>query len=270
MKKVILLPSLIISILFITLACQREPAWEQLFNGENLDNWDKYLGSSLGEEWDDLAEAATEEEFFSIVRQDGINVIRISGVINGSLATPESYENYHLRVVFRWGDEVYSRRNSGLLYHSFGDFGAAFGTWMANIELQMMHQRLGDTYLMVNTTCETEVTYNEETNQFVFTPGAETLTFGDHANGRLIIKNPDNENELGQWNTIDLYCMGRTAVHVVNGITVMENRNTGVYEGGAIKPLTSGKIQLQSEGAELFIRSIDIRSINEIPRAILP
>ncbi len=268
MKNVSFLSLFLISSLLINIACQREPAWEQLFNGENLDNWDKYLGSSLGPDWDDLAEAATEEEVFSVVRQDGVNVIRISGVINGSLATPESYENYHLRLVFRWGDEVYSRRNSGLLYHSFGDFGAAFDTWMANIEFQMMHQNLGDTYLMVNTTCETEVEMVGD--EFIYTPGGETLTFGEHAHGRMIRKNTDNENPLGEWNTIDLYCMGRTAVHVVNGITVMQNNNTGVYEDGQIEPLSSGKIQIQSEGAELFIRSVDIMPIRDIPQALLP
>jgi hypothetical protein len=67
----------------------------------------------------------------------GTGVIRISGEINGSLATRESFENYHLRLVFKWGEDVYSRRNSGLLYHSFGDFGTAIGTWMPNIEFQI-------------------------------------------------------------------------------------------------------------------------------------
>ena len=261
---------LVISTLLVITACRREPAWEPLFNGENLDNWDKYLGSSLGPEWDDLAEAATAEEVFSVVKENGVNVIRISGEINGSLATRESFENYHLRLVFKWGDNVYSRRNSGLLYHSFGDFGTAFGTWMPNIEFQMMHQNLGDTYLMENTTCETEVEFDEERDEFVYTPGAQALTFGEHANGRLIRKSFDNEAPLGQWNTLDLYCIGRTAVHIVNEMTLMENNNTGAYEDGEILPLSSGKIQIQSEGAELFIRSIDIRPIREIPSALLP
>ncbi len=258
----------ILSFLIMNTSCRREPTWEALFNGEDLENWDKFLGSSLGAEWDDLAEEATEEEVFSVVLEEGIPVIRISGVINGSLATPDTYEDFHLRLVFKWGDEVYSRRNSGLLYHSFGDFGVAFGTWMPNIEFQMMHQNLGDTYLMENTAVETRV--ERVGDEYIFTPGGEVLTFGAHAHGRMIRKGTDNENPLGQWNTIDLYCMGRTAVHVVNGITVMQNENTGVYEGGEIRELSSGKIQIQSEGAELFIRSVDIRPINEIPAALLP
>lgn len=269
MRKRLTLITAAFSIALIFSACQREQPWEQLFNGEDLGNWDMYLGSSLGPAFDSLAGAATIEKVFSVVDDNGTNLIRISGEINGSLATQKSFENYHLRMVFKWGEKVYSRRNSGLLYHSFGDFGAAFGTWMANIEFQMMHQSLGDTYLMVNTTCETEVVRDQERNQFVFTPGAEKLTFGQHANGRHIRKNPDHENPLGEWNTLDLYCFGRTAVHVVNGVTVMVNNNTGTYEDGQISPLSSGKIQIQSEGAELFVKSVEIRPITSLPEEII-
>jgi hypothetical protein len=270
MRRFLLITLLIKGAFLITSSCQREVAWTPLFNGENLENWDMYLGSSLGADWDSLAQAATIDKVFSIVEQDGENLIRITGDINGSLATRESFENYHLRLEFKWGEDVYSRRNSGLLYHSFGDFGAAFGTWMPNIELQMMHQNLGDTYLMVNTTCETPVVRNPETNQFVYSPDAEVEQFGEHANGRLIRKSHEMEKPLGQWNVVELYCYGRTAIHVVNGETVMVNYNTGTYENGIVQPLTSGKIQIQSEGAELFVKSVDVRPITRLPAELLP
>lgn len=273
MKKVIYLASVIVLALgFVLHSCgdTTQPQWESLFNGQDLANWDMFLGSSLGEDFDDLAQAATPEQVFSVVEMEGEKVIRISGEINGSLATKESYENYHLQLVFKWGDIVYSRRNSGLLYHSFGDFGVAFGTWMPNIELQLMHTNLGDTYLMANTSCQTPVVQNEETNQFVFTPGANNVTFGEHAAGRLIRKSHDMEKPLGQWNIVDLYVYDDMAVHVINGETVMVNYNTGVYENGVVLPLTAGKIQIQSEGAELFVKSIDIKAINEIPAELIP
>ena len=260
----------VFSILLTMASCKQEPEFRALFNGENLDNWDRYLGSSLGADFDSLAQAATVDGVFSVVELDGEKLIRISGEINGSLATQEAFENYHLRLVYRWGDVVYSRRNSGLLYHSFGDFGVAFGTWMPNIECQLMHQNLGDTYLMANTTCETAAEKNEESGQFVFTPGADLLPFGEYANGRMIRKRVDAENALGDWNTVDLYCYGTTAVHVVNGVTVMVNNNTGTYVDGEVIPLSSGKIQLQSEGAELFVRSIEVKPIAAIPAEVLP
>jgi hypothetical protein len=269
MKNLITLVATSLILLLLAGSCQKQQEWTSLFNGQNLDNWDMYLGSSLGADFDSLAQAATTFEVFRVAELDGNPVILISGVVNGSLATKESFENYHLRLEYKWGETVYSRRNSGLLYHSFGEFGAAHGTWMPNIELQLMHQNLGDTYLMANTTCEIPVVKNEEQNQYFFTPGAEMLTFGEHATGRMVRKAVDAENPLGEWNVVDLYCFGTTAVHVVNGKTVMVNYNTGVFENGAINPLTSGKIQLQSEGAELIIKSVDIKQISEIPSSVL-
>lgn len=263
--------SLLLAIIFM--GCTSQPVSDntlQLFNGNDLSNWDLHLGSSLGSDFDEIAAAATVDQVYQVIEEGGEKIIRISGEINGALATRESYENYHLQLVFKWGETVYSRRNSGLLYHSFGPFGASFGTWMANIELQLMHDNLGDTYLMNNTTCETAVVYNEETQQYYYTPGAEAFQFGDHASGRMVRKASDQENPLGEWNTVDLYTVGRTAVHVVNGTTVMVNENTGTFEDGVITPLTGGKIQIQSEGAELFIRSITLKPITEIPASLIP
>lgn len=270
MRKFFVL-SAAMSIAVIVSSCQsaEEPPID-LFNGQDLENWDMYLGTSLGSDFDSLANAATPEAVFSVVEMEGSNVIRISGEVNGSLATTESYGNYHLRLEFKWGEEVYSRRNSGLLYHSFGEFGEALGTWMPNIEFQMMHENLGDTYLMANTTCETEAVQDPESNQYVFTPGAEMVTFGAHAAGQSIKKSSDNELPLGEWNTLDLYCFNQIAVHVVNGVTVMVNNNTGVFEDGSTDALASGKIQIQAEGAELFIRSMELRHITLLPDEVLP
>jgi hypothetical protein len=113
-----------------------------------------------------------------------------------------------------------------------------------------MHERLGDTYLMNNTYCETPVV--EDNGSFRYDPAGEVKKFSTEHNGQLVKKAADYENPLGEWNTVDLYCVGSTAVHVVNGQTVMVNNNTGTVENGSIKPLTSGKIQLQSEGADLL------------------
>lgn len=265
MKKTGFLLSFIFLISLFSTSCRKAENWQSLFNGKDLSNWDMHLGTSLGSEFDHLAGAATIEKVFSLVEADGEKLIRISGEINGSLATKESFENYHLRLIFKWGENVYSYHNSGLLYHSFGEFGTALGTWMPNIEFQLMKKNIGDTYLMGNTTCETSVRKDEEKNQYIYSPEAEVLTFGAHANGRMIRKESDNENPEGEWNIIDLYCSGRTSVHMVNGKTVMINTNTGIYENGEITALTKGKIQLQSEGGELFIKSIDIRPIKNLP-----
>lgn len=263
MKKNLLFVSIIF---FAFYSCQTGNSWQPLYNGENLDNWDMYLGSPL-EGFEEQAKSATNEKVFSIVEENGEKLIRISGEVNGSLATRDTFSNYHLQLVYKWGDDVYTRRNSGLLYHSFGEFGEALDTWMVNIECQLMHERLGDTYLMNNTYCETSVV--EEGDIFRYDPEGEVKKFSEEHNGKLIHKSADYENPLGEWNTVDLYCLGGTAVHVVNGQTVMVNNNTGLVENGSIKPLYSGKIQLQSEGAEMFVQTMKIRPIKEIPAEVV-
>jgi len=122
-------------------------AQKSLFNGKNLKNWEIFLGSPVPG-FEELAKSATKESTYQVIQLDGKKVIRVSGEINASLATKAEYGNYHLHLEFKWGERVYGKRNSGLLYHSFGPFGAAFGTWMATIEhtvkneMQRISQRL--------------------------------------------------------------------------------------------------------------------------------
>jgi hypothetical protein len=243
-------------------------AQKSLFNGKNLKNWDIYLGSPITG-FDELAKKASPASTYSIVKIDGQNMIRVSGDINASLATKAEYGNYHLRLEFKWGEKVYGKRNSGLLYHSYGPFGVAYGTWMATIEHQLMHDNLGDTYLMANTYCETKVVKSEDGKSFIYSPEGQPISFSETDNGRSVKKAKDAENELGQWNTVDLYCFGQTSVHVVNGQVVMINTNCSKVENGLKLPLTKGKIQLQSEGGEFFIRKIEIEKMKEIPAELL-
>jgi hypothetical protein len=243
-------------------------AQKSLFNGKNFKNWDIYLGSPITG-FEELAKKATPASTYSIVTIDGQKMIHVSGDIFASLATKTEYENYHLRLEFKWGEKVYGKRNSGLLYHSYGPFGVAFGTWMATIEHQLMHENMGDTYLMGNTYCETKVVKSDDGKTFTYSPEGQSTAFSEGDNGRSVKKAKDAENALGQWNTVDLYCFGQTSVHVDNGQVVMVNTNCCKVENGLKLPLTKGKIQLQSEGGEFFIRKIEIEKIKEIPAELL-
>ncbi|MFY9154193.1 MAG: DUF1080 domain-containing protein [Prolixibacteraceae bacterium] len=256
--------SILLSLCILTLSGS---AQKSLFNGKNFKNWDIFLGSSISG-FEDLAKKATPESTYRVVKMENQNMIYISGDINAALATKTEYSNYHLHLEFKWGEKVYGKRNSGLLYHSFGPFGAAFGTWMANIEHQLMHDNLGDTYLMVNTACETKTTKSEDGKTFTYSPEGQTTSFSENSNGRSIKKAKDAEKPLGEWNTVDLYCFGQTAVHVVNGQVVMVNTNCSTIENGQKIPLTKGKIQIQSEGGEFYIRKIEIEKIKAIPSGL--
>jgi hypothetical protein len=45
--------------------------------------------------------------------------------------------------------------------------------------------------------------------------------------------------------------------------------NSRQLEGDKEIPLTKGKIQIESEGSEIFYRNVKIRSINKLPDNIL-
>jgi hypothetical protein len=73
----------------------------------------------------------------------------------------------------------------------------------------------------------------------------------------------------GEWNTLDLYCHGDTSVHVVNGRVMMVLYHLAQSDSGKVSPLTRGRIQLQSEGAEVFYKQIKIRPISRIPADLI-
>ena len=256
---------IVLALCFLTITSYSQ---KPLFNGKNLKNWDISLGTPITG-FEELAKKATPSSTYSIVEMDGQKVIHISGDIFASLATKAEYENYHLRLEYKWGEKVYGTRNSGLLYHSFGPFGAAYGTWMASIEHQLKHESLGDTHLMANTSCETKVVKSEDGKNYIYSHEGQLTSFSEKDNGRSIKKAKDAEKSLGEWNTVDLYCFGQTSVHVDNGQVVMINTNNSKVENGLKIPLTKGKIQLQSEGGEFYIRKIEIEKIKGIPAQYL-
>ncbi|HZL09081.1 MAG TPA: DUF1080 domain-containing protein [Prolixibacteraceae bacterium] len=243
-------------------------AQKSLFNGKDFKNWDIFLGTPITG-FEDLAKKATPESTYQVIQMDGQKMIRVSGDINASLATKAEYGNYHIHLEFKWGEKVYGKRNSGLLYHSYGPFGVAFGTWMATIEHQLMHDNLGDTYLMANTFCDTKAIKGDDGKTFTYSPEGQTTAFSEKDNGPSVKKAKDSEKPLGEWNSVDLYCFGQTSVHVENGQVVMVNTNCSKIENGQKIPLTKGKIQIQSEGGEFFIRKIEIEKIKAIPTELL-
>ena len=249
-------------------SCQTEKNWQSLFNGEDLTGWDTWVGPTE-EGLDPVGLNKDPMNIFSVTEVDGEKAMRISGEINASVATHQEFENYHLVMEFKWGDELFSSWNSGLLYHSFGEFGEGLGVWMSSHELQLWSGNIGDSYRMGKSYCEIPMTQNEE-GKYVYTKGAEKIPSIPDTETRIVAKNADYENPMGQWNTVELYCVGRTSVHVVNGNVNMINYNSGKYLGeNNIEPLTKGKIQIQSEGGELFIRSIKLRPIEEIPEELM-
>ncbi|GGB00247.1 3-keto-disaccharide hydrolase [Puia dinghuensis] len=240
--------------------------WHSLFNGRNLKGWDSYL-KGIGLNTD-------ANKVFTVVTEEGEKVIRISGEITGGLSTKKEYGDYHLQLLFKWGVLTWGtkkgrKKDSGLLYHSVGPYGADNGAWMRSQEFQVEEGNVGDYWGCAGATADIPAIKKTDSD-YVYSPTGALYTFrADSHTGRHCIKAGDAEHPTGHWNSLDLYCHGDTAVQVVNGQVMMILYHCGQVDNGTIKPLTKGKIQLQSEGAEVFYKQIRIRPITQLPAEIL-
>jgi hypothetical protein len=249
---------------------------QNLFNGKDLTGWDTYIGPAF----DSLAHKRTPvitglnndpDRVFTVANVDGQAAIRISGRHFGGISTKEEFENYHLRLEFRWGKAKWApkakdKRDSGLLYHAVGSHGADGGFWMRSQEFQIQESDCGDYWGVAGAVFDIPARKNEDGN-YVYDPGSPPVTFSASGKqGRHCIKNPDAEKPSGEWNVVDLYCLGSKSVHVMNGKVVMVLYNSRQEDKGKETPLTKGKIQIQCEGAEVFFRNIVIERVSEIPR----
>jgi hypothetical protein len=198
-------------------------------------------------------------------------MIHISGEEFGGLATCGNFANYHLITEWRWGEKTWAprkekSRDSGILLHCVGPDGATRGgAWMESIECQIIEGGCGD-LLMVSgvgqpsLTCETRKGLD---NQPYFEKGGTPLAMRA---GRFNWwgRDPawkdtlgyrgtrDVEKPAGEWNRMEVVCDGDTITNIVNGYVV----NIGTRSS-----VSSGKIQFQSEGAEILFRKIEIRPI---------
>jgi hypothetical protein len=254
-------------------------AWTDLFNGKDLSGWDSWLApeaDSNGRRLSDEPIGLNNDphHVFSVVAEDGQKVIRISGQDVGGIISRGEYGDYHLQVLFKWGARTWGqkkgkKKDSGLLYHSTGAYGADFGAWMRSHEFQVQEGDCGDYWGCAGATADVPAKKINDSD-YVYDPSGALYTFrADSRVGRHCIKSSDAEKPTGQWNTLDLYCHGDTSVQVVNGRVMMVLYHLGQVVEGQLRPLTRGRIQLQSEGAEVFYKDIRLQSIDRIPRGLL-
>jgi hypothetical protein len=269
-----------------SVALQEGEGWKPLFNGKDLTGWETWLGKphksvdvpdiSRGPGGDYSQPVGLNKDpksVFTIVEIDGKLSIRISGEIFGAITTKDEFENFHLKLEFKWGQKKWppreeKPRHSGLLYHCVGPHGAGGTHWMRSFECQIQEHDCGDFWSVDRVIIDVEAVNKDPKDpksDLVFKKGAAKVA----GTTRRILKDTDHEKPAGEWNTIELYCVGQTSAHVVNGKVVMVLQGLRQRIAGIEAPLTRGKLQLQSEGAEVFYRNLAIRPISEIPKNIL-
>lgn len=268
-----------------------EPDWKPIWNGADLTEWTTWLArpqptsdvpglakGADGRYTDAIGSNRDPLHVFSVATVDGRPAIRITGEVFGELRSKAAFENYHLRLQFKWGEKKWPPRNraetprdSGLLYHVHAPPGAEGRTWARSIELQIQERDVGDLYSIGavifvrsklragtgNATTRPVYDYDPQGvwNVFAQVPGMD---------GRCV-KQPDNEKPTGEWNTVELVCLGEESLHIVNGKVVMRLQGPTRIDSPTPQKVTSGPIILQSEGAELFYRDLAVRRIASIP-----
>ena len=236
-----------------------ESKWKPLFNGKDLSGWDTFLSYQPESGSKEIIGVNKDPEgVFSVAA----GMIRISGKIWGALTSKEEFENYHLRLQFKWGEKKWpprdkSKRDSGVLYHCVGPHGAQGDHWMRSHESQVQETDCGDYHSLDGAMMDLEVETIEldGRQELKFKPGAKMM----RGVKQRVVKLKENETPYGQWNTMEVIARGDSMTHIVNGEVVLHATHSRQVIDGKEVPLTRGKIQLQSEGAEVFYRNIEIK-----------
>lgn len=242
-------------------------------------------GKSLSGFYTWLVDAHREDQLrvFTVVDQiDGAPAIRISGEKWGGLVTRESYRDYRLVVEFRWGLLTWGQRknaarDSGVLVHAQGadgNTGRDFnGPWMRSVEAQIIEGGVGDFILVAGfepdgTRLTPKVTARaakDRDGEPVFDPAGEARVFEsgrinwygrdpDWADKLGFRGKADVESPYGEWTRLEVIAQGDRITNVVNGKVVAEATRASQ---------TEGKIIIQSEGAEVFFRRIELQPVGK-------
>jgi Domain of Unknown Function (DUF1080) len=280
---------LLVAAALVSLAAAPQPSdWRTLWNGKSLDGWTTWMQApsptsdvpglkrdDTGKYLEPIGSGRDPLKVFTVAEDvDGRSAIRISGEVFGELRTKESFKDYHLKFQFKWGEKKWpprdrpeTKRDSGLLYHVHAEPGAEGRTWARSVELQIQEGDVGDLYAVGSAIAVRSKARPGVTPAiYDYDPTGEWFYFSQsHGSSGRCVKQPDNEKPTGEWNTVELIAFGEDSIHIVNGKVVMRLHGPQRIDTKLPEVVTSGPIILQSEGAEVFYRDIQVRPIRAIP-----
>ena len=247
----------------------------KLFNGKNLAGF--YT-------WTSDTNYQDPRKVFTVT--DGM--LHISGDGFGGLTTNQEYRDYHLIIEFKWGERTWGSRkdrtrDSGLLVHSNGPDGGRGagsdgrrGPWLPSIEAQIIEGGVGDILVLSGRDPKTGIAYpvsltaeitKDRDGETVWKKGGERRTF---SSGRInwYGRDPDwvdkigfrgkedVESPFGEWTRMEVIADGGHLLYKVNGVTVNEAFDANPAHG---------RILLQTELAELFVRRYELWPLGKAP-----
>lgn len=199
-------------------------------------------------------------------------VLHVSGEGNGYVATKQPYKDYRLTLEYKWGTKRSNTskyvRNSGVLLHGVGPDGAANGTWMTSIEVQLAQGCEGDVIVIRGKDAAGQAYPATVTSNTVLASDKKTRWSPDgtptkysgrqfwwskHEPGFQELLDTrgkeDAASPVGEWTKVECRCAGPKITIAINGTVVNE-----VYD---VHP-AAGRILLQNEQYEVFFRNVEI------------
>jgi hypothetical protein len=173
----------------------------------------------------------------------------------GYVATREEFANYRLRVEQRWGTRRFApratvMRDSGLLYHLRG----ADKIWPQCVEFQIQENDVGDLFLLSDVGATSPLAPDRSDALF-----QEAGSPRSQRNGT--VKKSSTHDSLQDWNALELIASEREFVHIVNGFVNQRGWGLEYLAGSDWSALDHGRIALQAEGAEVFYRNVQLRTL---------
>ena len=210
-----------------------EPAYKDLYNGHDLSGWHIDVPKMD-------SDTALKSPF--LIRD---SLLVSMGTPEGHIITDSVFKNYHLDVEYRFAGEP---GNCGVLVHASTPR-ALYEMFPKSVEVQMMHENAGDFWCIVEdiTVPEMEKRRGPKENWGI-TEGKER---------RVINLTDGSEKTLGQWNIMQIECVGDSVKVWVNDALV----NLGY--GCTAK---EGQIALQAEGAEVEFRKVRLTPITKLTK----
>lgn len=157
---------------------------------------------------------------------DGLLVCK--GRPPGVIRTAKEYSDYELTLEWRWAPGL-KPGNSGLLVHASKP--REMFVWPKSLEVQLGSGNAGDFWMI----------------------GEQVTVAGATPQGRRWLKRQEStEKPPGEWNIMRVRCQGDRITVWVNGVLMNE---------GSALSATKGAICLQSEGAEIHFRKVELMPI---------
>jgi hypothetical protein len=178
-------------------------------------------------------------------------LIHVTGTQFGFLLTKKPFADYYLRAEFKWGVATNppregKARDSGILFN-IPEGEDELKIWPRSLEFQICEGGTGDFWL----TDGASLTGSDGTRSTGPPNRAVKIArFGEGPWTNVVgFRDPVGEVEspYGEWNLLELVNDGKTVSQYVNGKLV--NRGTDPDPA-------SGKLLLQSEGAEVYFRNV--------------